>query len=309
MPHPAPAAPSAPQASPPAADSGPDNPDSGRWPSSPTLREAQALATAAGLPVLEARMLLGHLTGYSRTQLITRDDEALTPARREALAALVARRLAGEPMAYLLGEREFFGRVFRVTPDVLIPRPDTEIAVEAALARLHGRARPHLLDMGTGSGILALTLALERPDAEVWATDVSPAALAVAQDNAARLGAGNVRFLRSDWYAALPEAVRFDLIISNPPYIAAADPHLVQGDLRFEPVDALTDHGDGLGDLRTIAAGAPARLAPGGWLLVEHGYDQGEAARGLLAAAGFAEISTARDLGGNERCSGGRLVT
>jgi len=271
------------------------------------LREAQSLATAAGLPVLEARMLLGHLTGYSRTQLITRDTETLPLAQRGALAALVSRRLAGEPMAYLLGEREFFGRVFRVTPDVLIPRPDTEIAAEAALARLAGSTRPRVLDMGTGSGILALTIALERPDATVWATDVSPPALAVAQDNAVRLGAANTRFALSDWYAALPADARFDLIVSNPPYIAAGDPHLSQGDLRFEPADALTDHGDGLGDLRAIVGGAAAHLAPGGWLLMEHGYDQGEAARGLLAAAGFTEVFTARDLGGNERCTGGRL--
>ncbi len=278
-------------------------------PETATVRDALALAAAAGLPALEARLLLSHVTGLTRTQLITRDDETLAPAQRDSVAALLGRRLAGEPVAYLLGEREFFGRAFRVTRDVLIPRPDTEIAVEAALKLLAPLPAPRVLDMGTGSGALAVTLACERPDAEVWATDISPGALQVAQDNARALGAANVRFLASDWYAALPDGLRFDLIVSNPPYIAAGDPHLGQGDLRFEPIDALTDHGDGLSDLGTIVAGAAARLHAGGWLLMEHGYDQGQAARDLLAAAGMAEIFTARDLAGHERCSGARLPT
>ncbi len=272
-----------------------------------SVHAAQALAIAAGLPALEARLLLSHVTGLTRTQLITRDGDMLAPAQRDRFAALLGRRLAGEPVAYLLGEREFFGRAFRVTPDVLIPRPDTEIAVEAALRLLAPLATPVVLDMGTGSGALAVTLACERPDAEVWATDISPGALRVAQDNAQALDAGNVRFLASDWYAGLPAGQRFDLIISNPPYIAAGDPHLVQGDLRFEPIDALTDHGDGLSDLAAIVAGAAAHLRAGGWLLMEHGYDQGQAARDLLAAAGMADIFTARDLAGHERCTGARL--
>jgi len=275
-------------------------------PETVTVRHALALATAAGLPALEARMLLTHVTGLTRTQLITRDGNTLAATERDRFGALLARRLAGEPVAYLLGEREFFGRPFRVTPDVLIPRPDTEIAVETALRLIAPLAAPRLLDMGTGSGALAVTLACERPDAEVWATDVSAGALRVAQDNARALGAANVRFLASDWYAALPDGLRFDLIVSNPPYIPAGDPHLAQGDLRFEPVDALTDHGDGLSDLAAIVAGAATRLRAGGWLLMEHGYDQGEAARGLLVAAGLADIFTARDLAGHERCSGAR---
>ena len=276
-------------------------------PSTPTLREALSLAAMAGLPMLEGRMLLSHVTGYTRTQLITRDAEHLNDAQRDAFSTLLARRLSGEPMAYLLGEREFFGRTFRVTPDVLIPRPDTEVAAEAALARLAGVPAPRVLDMGTGSGVLAVTIARERPDAEVWATDISRGALMVAQDNARALQADNIRFLVSDWYQGLPPAQHFHLIVSNPPYIAAGDPHLAEGDLRFEPIDALTDHEDGLADLRTLVAGAPAHLVPGGWLLMEHGYDQGYATRHLLTSAGFAEVFTARDLGDNERCSGGRL--
>lgn len=279
----------------------------GTLPPTPTLREAQSLAAMAGLPALEARMLLTHVTGLTRTQLITRDGEHLTPAQHDAFSTLLARRLAGEPMAYLLGEREFFGRTFRVTPDVLIPRPDTEIAAEAALARLAHVHAPRVLDLGTGSGVLAVTIARERTDAQVWATDISPGALMVAQDNARALDAAHIRFLVSDWYQALPPDLRFDLIVSNPPYIAEGDPHLGEGDLRFEPIDALTDHEDGLSDLGAIVSGATTRLIPGGWLLMEHGYDQAAATRALLARAGFGEIFTARDLAGLERCSGGQL--
>ncbi|WP_354687434.1 peptide chain release factor N(5)-glutamine methyltransferase [Cupriavidus necator] len=281
-------------------------PNTATLPATPTLREAQSLAAMAGLPALEARMLLTHVTGLSRTQLITCDTDTLSLAQRDAFATLLARRLAGEPMAYLIGEREFFGRKFRVTPDVLIPRPDTEIAAEAALARLADVPQPLVLDLGTGSGILAVTLARERGDAQVWATDISPGALMVAQDNASALGAERIHFLVSDWYAALPPELRFHLIVSNPPYIAAGDPHLAEGDLRFEPIDALTDHEDGLADLGAIVGGAGARLLPGGWLLMEHGFDQAQATRTLLEAAGFTEVFTARDLAGQERCSGGR---
>ncbi|MGY8527191.1 peptide chain release factor N(5)-glutamine methyltransferase [Paracidovorax citrulli] len=269
-----------------------------------TVRDALLWAAAAGLPALEARMLVGLITGLTRTQLITRDTELLDAAQHARLTDLVSRRVAGEPMAYLTGEREFYGRSFAVGPGVLIPRPDTEAVVQRALACLQGRNAPRILDLGTGSGILAITLACERPDAQVWATDISPAALAIARGNAERLGA-TVSMLLSDWYDAVP-AQRFDLIVSNPPYIAAGDPHLSQGDLRFEPVDALTDHADGLTDLRAIADGALPRLAAGGWLLLEHGHDQGAAARALLTDAGFVEVFTERDLGGNERCTGGR---
>ncbi len=271
-----------------------------------SVRDALAAAMRAGLPALEARMLLTHVTGLTRTQLITRDGDMLDAHANDAFSALLARRLAGEPMAHLVGHREFFGRAFIVTPDVLIPRPDTEVAVEAALARLAGKTAPRVLDLGTGSGILAVTIACERPDAQVWATDISAAALTVARRNADALGAPHVRLLQSDWYDAVPANQSFDLIVSNPPYIAAGDPHLGQGDLRFEPLDALTDHGNGLGDVAAIVSGAGERLEENGWLLVEHGYDQGEAARALFGAAGLAEVITLRDLGGNERCTAGR---
>ena len=278
-------------------------------PADATLAQAQTAATRAGLPALEARMLLTRITGLNRTQLITRDTQPLSPEQRDAFESMLQRRLNGEPMAYLVGEREFYGRVFRVNPAVLIPRPDTEIVVQAALARLPAASGSgvvaRVLDLGTGSGVLAVTLACERPDAEVWATDIAPDALEVARGNAAALGA-RVRFVLSDWYRALPDEARFDLIVSNPPYIAASDPHLTRGDLRFEPVDALTDHADGLSDLAAIVAGAAARLLAGGWLLMEHGYDQGKPTRRLLREAGFTEVFTEGDLGGNERCSGGR---
>lgn len=256
-------------------------------------------------------MLVSHVTGLSRVQLITQDTYALGEAARAQISDLATRRLAGEPMAYLLGEREFFGRTFKVTPAVLIPRPDTELLVEQALDRLEDRDTPAVLDMGTGSGIIAITIALARSDARVWATDASPDALAVAMENAQTLGAANVRGALGDWYGALAEAdapTVFDLIASNPPYIAAADEHLSQGDLRFEPASALTDHDDGLRHLHTIVAGAPRRLVTGGWLLLEHGYDQGEAVRALLAQAGFANVFTAQDLGSNDRCSGGQWL-
>ena len=232
---------------------------------------AQVLAHSP-LDPLETRILLGHALGLSRVQLITRADQLLNAADAARLDALFARRLAGEPIAYLTGEREFYGLGFRVTPAVLIPRPDTELLVELACARLPRNGS--VLDMGTGSGAIAVAIAHARPDAQVSALDASAAALEVARGNAARNGVA-VEFLQSDWYAALSLSPRrFDMIVSNPPYIVAGDSHLSEGDLRFEPVDALTDHADGLSALRAIVAGAPAFLAPGGWLLLEHGYDQ-----------------------------------
>lgn len=251
---------------------------------------------------LENRILLCHALQLPRVALITQAERALTSEEAGTLAGLVQRRLDGEPIAYIVGEREFFGLPFRVSPAVLIPRPDTELIVELALTRLAPRAR--LLDMGTGSGAIAVALAHTRPDATVTALDVSDAALDIAQANAAANGA-RVRFLRSDWYAALGEE-RFDLIASNPPYIASGDRHLSEGDLRFEPTGALTDHADGLSALRIIVDGACAHLEPGGWLLLEHGYDQAEAVRALLAARGFTEVQSWRDLAGIERVSGGR---
>lgn len=265
-----------------------------------TIRQLQA---ALPLEPLENRVLLCHALGLSRVALITQSERAIDEDEAARLAALVQRRLAGEPVAYIVGEREFFGLPFRVGPDVLIPRPDTELIVELALERLPPRGR--LLDMGTGSGAIAVACAHTRRDAAVTALDVSEEALAIAYANAAANDAA-VRFLRSDWFGAIG-GERFELIASNPPYIAAGDEHLSQGDLRFEPVGALTDHADGLSALRTIVAGAPAHLAPGGWLLLEHGYDQAGAVRALLAAGGFLEVQSWRDLAGIERVSGGRL--
>jgi len=268
---------------------------------------ATIAAVQASLPLdpLENRILLCEASGLTRVQLITQGDRALTPDEASRLDDLVARRLRGEPIAYIVGRREFFGLDFQVGPAVLIPRPDTELIVELSLERLPDNA-PRLLDMGTGSGAIAVAVAHTRPDADVTALDVSPDALAVAQANAAANGA-RVRFLESSWFDALAAGETFDVIASNPPYIAAGDEHLVQGDLRFEPVGALTDHADGLSALRIIIQGSARHLAPGGWLLLEHGYDQAAAVRALLADAGFTDVQSWRDLAGIERVSGGRL--
>ncbi len=262
------------------------------------------LQAALPLDALENRILLCHALGLSRVGLITQSERTLTEEEAGCLSALVQRRLDGEPIAYIVGEREFFGLPFKVSPAVLIPRPDTELIVELALERLPQGGR--MLDMGTGSGAIAVACAHSRRDAGVTALDLSEDALEVARANAAANGV-QVRFLRSDWFGAVGDE-RFALIASNPPYIASHDEHLSQGDLRFEPAGALTDHADGLSALRTIVDGAPAHLLPGGWLLLEHGYDQAEAVRALLAARGFAEVQSWRDLPGIERVSGGRLA-
>jgi release factor glutamine methyltransferase len=264
----------------------------------------QQIQAALPLDPLENRILLCHATGLTRVQLITRADQALSADEAARLAALVERRLAGEPIAYIVGKREFFGLDFEVSEAVLIPRPDTELIVELAIERLPPRGR--LLDMGTGSGAIAVSIAHSRADAAVTALDVSAAALDVARRNAAHNQA-RVRFLHSDWFGALGAQETFDLIASNPPYIAAGDDHLSQGDLRFEPTGALTDHADGLSALRIIVDGAARHLAAGGWLLMEHGYDQAAAVRALLDAAGYAEVQSWRDIAGIERVSGGRL--
>lgn len=219
---------------------------------------------------------------------------------------LLQRRLHGEPMAYIMGEREFYGLTFKVTPATLIPRPETELLVELALQRIPATGPCAVLDLGAGSGAVALSIAHARPQAQVHAVDVSPQALGVARENAARLALSNVAFFMGDWYAPLPGGNRYDIIVSNPPYIAAGDPHLQQGDLRHEPPSALTSGPDGLDDIRRIAAGAQAHLAPQGWLLLEHGYDQGAAVQRILRGAGLAEVFTARDLAGNDRVGGGR---
>ncbi|GAA4031906.1 peptide chain release factor N(5)-glutamine methyltransferase [Actimicrobium antarcticum] len=250
----------------------------------------------------ERRILLGHALDLTRIQLITASERVLTVAEAERVADLFARRIAGEPIAYLVGVREFYGLRFDVTPAVLIPRPDTELLVELAIDRLPRQGR--VLDMGTGSGAIAVALGHSRRDASVSAIDLSDAALQVARRNAAH-HAVQVQLLRSDWYAALTDQ-RFEMIVANPPYIVDGDHHLSEGDLRFEPIDALTDHADGLSALRQIISGAPAFLEAHGWLLMEHGYDQASAVRGLLEAGHFAEVQSWQDLSGIERVSGGK---
>jgi release factor glutamine methyltransferase len=257
----------------------------------------------APLDALETRILLTHALSLSRVQLITQSERKMTADEAQRLSDLFERRSNGEPIAYITGEREFFGLGLLVTPAVLIPRPETELLVELAVERLpdHGS----ILDMGTGSGAIAVAIAHARPDAGVTAIDVSDAALAVARQNATRHGA-NVAFLQSDWYDALAN-LQFNIIVANPPYIVKDDVHLSQGDLRFEPIGALTDHADGLSALRTIVGGAKAHLAPGGWVLTEHGYDQASAVRELLHAQGFTDVQSWKDLASIERVSGARV--
>ncbi|MDD4885308.1 MAG: peptide chain release factor N(5)-glutamine methyltransferase [Thiomonas sp.] len=273
---------------------------------------------ACGLARLDAQALVSTVLGWSRAQQVAHPEQELHSADLAQLDALAARLRAGEPMAYVLGEREFYGLMFQITPDVLIPRPDTELLVELALQKLEAFApssTPRVLDMGTGSGAIAVALAHTRPQAEVWALDASAVALTVAQSNAQRLlppqrAAGAIRFVQSDWFAALRHvdatAPRFDCIVSNPPYVAQHDPHLPA--LRHEPALALTGQrpsADGLGDIRQIVAQAADFLHATGWLLLEHGYDQADAVRALLAAQGWRDVFSARDLSGIERVSGG----
>jgi release factor glutamine methyltransferase len=266
-----------------------------------TLRAARARIEA-----VDAELLLAHAAGLSRGSLYARGDDPLDPHVARAFDALVARRAAGEPVAYLVGSRGFWSLDLRVTPDTLVPRPETERLVELALERIPPGAAIDVLDLGTGSGAIALAIARERPRARILATDASAAALEVAAGNARRLGIDNVRFARGDWWTAAGDA-RFDVVASNPPYIADDDPHLAQGDLPREPRSALASGRDGLDAIRAIVAGAPARLRPGGWLLLEHGFDQGGAVRGLLRASGFAAVATATDLEGRDRVSSGCL--
>lgn len=252
---------------------------------------------------VDARVLACHLLGVGRAWLAANPMHVLTESQDAQFDSLVARRAMGWPVAYLVGTREFYGREFQVGPAVLIPRPETETLVEAALARMPAGAA--VLDLGTGSGAIAVTLACERPDATVHAVDSSADALAVARANAARHGA-RVEWAHGPWYAPVA-GLRFDLVVANPPYVAADDRHLAEGDLRFEPRQALTDgSADGLESIRAIASGAPGHLKSGGWLLIEHGYDQSAACGALLAAAGLEAIVSISDLAGIPRVAGGR---
>jgi len=268
-----------------------------------TIGDALALARGR-LAAGEARLILREILACGAAQIAAYPERALSAEQAARFAELCDRRLVGEPVAYLLGAREFYGRRFGVSPAVLIPRPETELIVDLVLARVAPGSAPAILDLGTGSGALAVTLALEIPAAQVTALDFSAAALDVARANAATLGAA-VRFVESDWFAAL-EAASFDFIVANPPYIADGDPHLTEGDVRFEPATALSSGPAGLDDLHRIAAAAPGFLTSDGWLLMEHGYDQAPAVRDLLVAAGFVDVASAQDLAGIERISFGR---
>lgn len=261
-------------------------------------RAAARLGADAGR--IEAEVLLAHALGRPRSWLYAHGDDALTPVQSDQFEAVLARRERGEPVALITGEREFWSMTLAVTPDTLIPRPETELLVELALARMPRGQALRVLDLGTGSGAIALALARERPSAAICAVDASVGALAVAQKNAAKLGLGQVRFLLGDWYSPV-RAARFELIVTNPPYIADDDPHLRQGDLRFEPATALASGPDGLDDIRRIAAGAVEHLAPGGWLLVEHGWTQGAAVRAIFTEVGLSDAETACDLEARER--------
>lgn len=264
------------------------------------------IAAALGLDKrearLEARVLAAHAWQVDHAWLIAHDTDPLTAAQTTPFETLVARRLTGEPVAYLVGTREFYGRPFQVSPNVLIPRPDTELLVELALARIPVDQAMDVLDLGTGSGCIAITLALERPHARVTAVDRSAAALAIARHNAGILDA-RVAFQPGDWFDALAGR-RFGLIASNPPYVPAADPHLARGDVRFEPLGALAAGNDGLDDLRQLIAAARAHLVPGGTLLLEHGHDQAEAVVALLQENGYAHPQSWPDLAGILRVSG-----
>lgn len=268
------------------------------------------LAAGSGLPRRESVILAGHALGAGAAWVLAHDRDPLSAAQAERVAAALRSRSEGLPVAYITGQREFYGLALGVSPHVLIPRPETELLVDLTreIIGRRGAGRddrpPRIVDIGTGSGAVAVAIAANCPGAEVWALDRSAPALAVAADNAARHGV-RVRFIESDWFSALGTE-RFDFIVGNPPYVAEGDPHLRQGDLRFEPRAALCGGEDGLAEIRAIVEAAPRHLSPGGWLLLEHGFDQAVAVRAGLAAAGWLEMATWRDLAGLERVSGAR---
>lgn len=268
-----------------------------------------ALVAESGLPHLEAEVLVAHALGHPRDWLAAHSRDALDADQAAACEAVLARRRAGEPVAYIVGEREFFGLVLHVSRAVLIPRPETELLVELALAELERHSagsRPRVLDLATGSGAVAIAIARHAPQAEVFASDVSTGALAVASANARR-HAVPVRFHAGNWFTPFT-GERFAVIVANPPYVAANDPHLAEGDLRYEPRSALVSGRDGLAALDAIVAGAPAHLAPRGLLLLEHGHEQGARCRASLVGSGFDEVHSWRDLSGTERVTGGRMA-
>jgi release factor glutamine methyltransferase len=262
----------------------------------------EALLKLSLIDPLEAQVLLAHALKCTRVQLVIRSKDELSPQQVTDVSALFMRRMQGEPIAYLTGEREFHGLRFEITPDVLIPRHETELLVELGMAKLPKGGS--VLDLGTGSGAIAVSLAHARRDAQVTASDISPDALSLARRNAAAHAVA-LQFVQSNWFEQIEG--KFDLVISNPPYIAASDPHLMQGDLRFEPRTALTDEANGMMHISTIVDGAVRHLKPGGWLLLEHGYDQSAAVRALLQKSGWQQVQSWKDLAGIERVSGALL--
>jgi release factor glutamine methyltransferase len=270
-----------------------------------TIREALYQARL-NIDDTDARMLLQHVLNVGPAHLIAHSAQQLTAAQAQAFRLMTAKRAQGEPVAYLTGKREFYSLDFTVTPAVLIPRPETELLVDLSLARIPLDVPYRILDLGTGSGAIALTIAKHRPLATITAVDISANAIAVAEINATQLNARNVRILMGDWFRELGEE-RFDLIVSNPPYVAEGDPHLSQGDLRYEPGTALAAGCRGLECIESIVAGAPAHLTPKGMLLLEHGYDQAQACRQLLSNAGFRRVLSLPDLAGIQRVTGGCL--
>jgi release factor glutamine methyltransferase len=272
----------------------------------PTVADALAAAAQAGLSRIDARALLRSASSLSDTELIAFREREIAGDAWQRYTGMVARRAAGEPIAYLTGTREFYGLELHVTPAVLIPRPETELLVEWALERMPVLRPCRVLDLGTGSGAIAIAIAHKRRNAEIVATDISQNALAVARANAERRGVAHVQFVQSDWFTALA-GQRFDIILSNPPYVAAGDPHLGQGDLRFEPPAALSAGADGMASIRTIAATARDHMTRGALLVIEHGYDQASLCRQLLARSGFVGVVSRCDLAGIERVTGGEI--
>jgi release factor glutamine methyltransferase len=273
-------------------------------PTQMTVREALQPPQQWGVATVDARLLLQHVTGKSHAALLTRPEESLDRAQQEKLQNLLVRRRQGEPVAYLIGEREFYSLNFKVNSDVLIPRPETELLVDTALKHIPLTAPYKILDLGSGSGAVAVAIAHHRPQAQITAVDISEAALQLAQKNAERHNTRNIRFMHSDWFAAVG-IEKFDLIVANPPYIAADDEHLQQGDLRFEPQIALQSGWDGLDAIRRIVANASAHLVSAGSLWFEHGYNQAESCQYLLRLSGFEAVMSLADLAGTLRVSGG----
>jgi release factor glutamine methyltransferase len=264
------------------------------------------LAAICDSPQLDAELLLAHVTGKDRIYFYTWPEHTLEISLIVHFENLLQRRLHGEPLAHIVGEREFWSLRLKVTPDTLIPRPETELLVEETLKIIPPEQAWEILDLGTGSGAIALALALERPRARIIATDLSAKALAIAAHNAQRLGLTNIRFAQGDWYTALEPGASFDLIVSNPPYIAEHDAHLKHQELRHEPYQALASGADGLDAIRHILSNLHAHLRSGGWILMEHGYDQGDAVQALFQKAGLAAVRCLKDLEGRDRVTLGR---